>query len=163
MARHESDREDLFAEAVSLVRKLAGCIENGPLVVAGFRTDDVLVVYFGAEPMLQFDAAGRLRRAFADGCLYRCQGDTLARMVRDRSANETALVRHDLSPAELADFREQLRLLIQPLALALGDGRFAVTRRSPTDDQGLEAAIAIRLETALTVEDWISPAIRGKR
>jgi len=164
MARHESDRDDLFIEAVGLVRKLEGRMAGRPAaVILGFRADGVLVVYFGAEPMFQFDPAGRVRRAFVDGCLYRCQGETLAAMSRSRSETETTLVRHDLSPVELVEFRERLRSRVEPLRAALVDGQFAALRRFPVDDATLEAELAARLKAALTVEDWIAPMIRGKR
>ncbi len=104
MARHEANREDLFSEAAGLVRKVEGSINDLAVILAGFRTDGVLTVYFGADPMFQFDELGRLRRAYLDGYLYRAQGNTLARLTRSRSNSETTLQRSDLTAAELVDF-----------------------------------------------------------
>jgi hypothetical protein len=161
MARHEADREDLFAEASGLVRKLEGHVaDSGPAVLAGFRPDGVLVVYFGSDPMVQFDRSGRLRRAFVDGQLYRAHGTTLARLTRSRTADETALVRHDLSADELRDFRARLRGWIEPLAAALDAGRFMVIRRWPVDDEGLVSAIGERLRAACAAADWIAEPLR---
>ena len=83
MARQEVDREDLIAEAVALRRRielaLPGC--DNP-VVAGYRSTGALSLYFGADPVYQFDERGRLRRAFVGGHLYRTQGTTLAELTR---------------------------------------------------------------------------------
>jgi hypothetical protein len=164
MARNEADREDLFTEAVGVVRRLEGrVVGSQTVVVAGFRADDVLVVYFDADPMLQFDAAGRLRRAFVNDCLFRAQGETLARLERSRNEAETTLGRHDLSPDELHEFRQVLRRWIEPLAEALSSGAWTVSRRSLAADSALETEIAVRLQQALDAVDWIAPALAGKR
>src|SRR5262245_38318908 len=72
MARQESDREDLLREATALVEraelKVAG--EPEPVTV-GFRRDGSLSVFFGSVAVYQFNTAGELRRAFADGLLYK--------------------------------------------------------------------------------------------
>lgn len=39
-------------------------------VVAGFKKNGACSIYFGAEPVLQFDPAGRLRRAFFEGFCF---------------------------------------------------------------------------------------------
>ena len=70
MARDESDREDLLREATALVER----IELAPAdaaddehIVAGFRRDGALSIYFGADPVYHFNSAGELRRAYCDG------------------------------------------------------------------------------------------------
>lgn len=162
MARHEADREDLFTEAAGLVRKLEGILHSNSasVILAGFRVDAVLVVYFGSDPMFQWDESGRLRRAYADGRLYRAQGSTLARLTRSRSDEATTLLRHDLTPEELAAFRARLLGRIEPLATALETGCLSVTRRWPADDDALPAEIAERLHKACTVADWIAEPLR---
>src|SRR5262245_3342321 len=105
MSRHESDREDLMAEATALRERIAlqlgGETEH---VVLGFRDNGGWSLYFGSDPVFHFDAAGGLRRAFVDGELYRSQGTTLARLTRTRTDREVQLVRHDLSQGELEEF-----------------------------------------------------------
>jgi len=79
MARSEPE-SDLMRDATGLVRRveLDWPGDDRPLV-AGFRRDEVLSFYFGESPVYQFDADGRLRRAFLDPDRYRTQGNTLAR------------------------------------------------------------------------------------
>src|SRR5713226_9555672 len=105
MARYESDREDLMAEATALRERVElevpGEAEH---FVAGFRDDGRWSIYFGADPVYHFDANGGLRRAFVAGDLYRSQARTLARLIRTRTQSEVQLVRHDLDPDELEQF-----------------------------------------------------------
>ncbi|MBW3542745.1 MAG: hypothetical protein KY476_20980 [Planctomycetes bacterium] len=166
MSRTETDREDLLAEAVALVRRVElrvpGLPEN---LVAGFRSDGRLSVYFGGDPAYHFDAAGRLRRAFVDGELFRTQGTTLARLRRTRTPAVTELVRWDLPLGELKAFIERMRgqceLLLratEPEASAPG----AVLRRVPGDDH-LLPELRRMLETILSTDEPLAPPIKGKR
>lgn len=165
MARDESDREDLMREASALVRRAElsypGRAEEDN-VIAGFRRDGRLALYFGAEPVFQFDDRHRLRRAYVEGFLYRTQGDTLARLTRHRTTEETLLLRHDLDAGELAAFRRAAKKHLTELKNALGSGDVRVIAQIPT-----EAEILGELQTALTEileqEIPLAPAIPGKR
>lgn len=162
MARHESDREDLMQEATGLARRVEWQVPFivDP-VVAGFKKNGACSVYFGAEPVLQFDPAGRLRRAFFEGFLFRTQGATLARLQRNRTVRESQLLRHDLSDCELATFRVQacswLRLLLQAIDL----GQAVRMRQVPEgDDVILDLCVALR--AALADGLPLAAAIPGK-
>lgn len=120
MARNESDREDLLAEATGL----SPCWEievsgEAEPVVAGYKKTGNLSLYFGGDRVYQFDAAGCLRRGYVAGDLYRSEGPTLARIRRDRTDDETTLLRYDLNAEELqawlADLRSHLDQLLQKL------------------------------------------------
>lgn len=164
MARNESDREDLLAEAVALTRRLEGMgVGQPPLITAGFRTNGWLSVYFGPDPMYQVDAEGRLRRAFVDGLLYRSQGETLAQLTRTRSPRETVLQRRDLTPTELTRFRHDMTTRLAELAEALDAGRFQVRRVHPQADATLTADIALRLRAALSADPWLSRRVNVRR
>jgi len=132
MARHETDREDLMAEATALRQRveleLPGVADH---VVAGFRDNGGCSIYFGADPVFHFEADGALRRAFVAGDLYRSQGKTLARLTRTRADREVHLVRHDLDPAELAGFLAALRARVERLYGALADESARVVQQVP--------------------------------
>ena len=134
MPRHEADREDLMAEATALRQRvgleLPGVAEN---VVAGFRDNGVCSIYFGADPVFHFDADGSLRRAFVAGDLYRSQGTSLARLSRTREGREVHLVRHDLEPAELAEFLAAMRSCLEQLYSALANGSARVVQQVPPE------------------------------
>ncbi len=164
MARHAADREDLFAEAVAMTRRLAGrWSAEGPLIVAGFRENGWLTVYLGPDPMYQFDAEGRLRRAFRDELLYRTQGTTLARLRRERTSETTELLRYDLTSGELAEFRQIVYGDLQPLVKALADGRFLVESLVPADDADIAADIVETLHLVFAANPWLAPAVPGKQ
>ncbi len=149
-------------EATALTRRAELTVrrETEPIVL-GFRRTGLLSVYFGQDPVFQFDVQGRLRRAFAGGLLFRSEGTTLARLQRSRTALATELVRHDLSPAELDAFRESAANRLRTLVDDLNHSRFQVTATSPEGDERLIADVAAFLERALAEGIRLSPAVRA--
>jgi hypothetical protein len=165
MAQKESDREDLMREAVALVRRAELSYPARPSdepVSAGFRRDRSLAIYFGADPVFQFDAQHRLRRAYASGHLYRTQGQTLARLMRDRSPEETVLQRHDLDADELEAFLNIARNQLMELHQAIQSNAARVLAQVPTDGDCLPE-IAVFLAEVLRQEIRLAPAVAGKR
>ena len=170
MARHESDREDLFAELRSCPSKWelaidadhtdpdgAGTVGAG-LVVAGFRDDERLSIFFGPDPVFHFDAQGRLRRAYVGGALLRTQGSTLARLERKRSPDETVLHRHDLTTSELNELLESVRDHLSGLRTALASGRVTMLREQSA--QGItRKALQTGIEQVLETGPQLAPAI----
>jgi|SRR5262245_9157175 len=157
MARHETDREDLMAEATALRQRveleLPGFAEH---VVAGFRDNGGCSIYFGADPVFHFDADGALRRAFVAGDLYRSQGKTLTRLTRTRADREVHLIRHDLGPVELAGFLAAMRGHLERLHDALADESARVVQQVPVETdfrprlvEALSVARLLRLSEAI--------------
>lgn len=109
MARQEHQREDLLREAVALVERaelrLPGITEP---VVVGFRRDGSASVFFGEEPVYQFNSRGELRRAYNDGLLYKAERGRLASLRRQRVLGEVQLLRHDLKDDETCQFLAEL-------------------------------------------------------
>ena len=157
MTRHEADREDLMAEATALRERieleLPGHAEH---VVAGFRENGNLSVFFGPDPMYQFDATGGLRRAFVAGHLYRSDGHTLARLTRMRQASAVNLVRHDLDAAELAQFLTEMTGVLARLSAALEQDSVRVVQQIAAAG-GLQARLLRALDDAR--QRRLSPAI----
>jgi hypothetical protein len=134
MSRQEADREDLIAEATALVERgeFAGPGFSEPITV-GRRRSGGWSIYFGGDPCYHLDAEGRLRRAFAGGKLYRTQGQTLAELVRVRTADATELRRRDLSREELARFLSDFRSRLERLRSAIRDESLTCRRCMPPD------------------------------
>src|SRR5688500_7447259 len=101
MARHESDREDILREAAALVERAELVVpgENEPVVI-GFRTGGAASVFFGGDPVYQFNSQGELRRAFVRGLLYKAERGRLVELRRERTSHETSLIRRELDAAE---------------------------------------------------------------
>lgn len=130
VARHESDREDLIREAVALRSRVEWLVPGEPEpVLTGLKRDGSLSVYFGQDPVYQFNPSGELRRAYCDGFLYRTQGTVLARLHRERTETETVLVRHDLSTSETDRLLDQMRTRLNSLRVALESGDVRELRR----------------------------------
>lgn len=163
MAQHETDREDLMQEATGLARRVEWQVPfmTDP-VVAGFKKNGACSVYFGAEPVLQFDPSGCLRRAFFEGYMFRTQGSTLARLQRNRTADETQLIRHDLNDSELAAFRVQACSWLRRLLQALDLGEAVRLRQVPEGDEVI-LDLCAALRTALKEGLPLAAAIAGKR
>ena len=163
MSRHETDREDLMQEATGLARRVEWQVPfiDEP-VVAGFKKNGACSVYFGAEPMLQFDPAGCLRRAFFEGFLFRTQGATLARLQRNRTVSESQLVRHDLTDCELATFRVQACSWLRQLLQAIDLGQAVRLRQVPDPDEVI-LDLCAALRTALAEGLPLAAALPGKR
>jgi len=166
MARHEADREDLIREAVALSERLElRCGPTAEIVTIGFRRTGGCSIFVEQDPVYQFDVQGRLRRAFVQGLLYRSQHSTLAQLRRQRTPHATQLLRHDLGPEELQEFRRTMHATLQTLLLALQTGSVTVLRAVPEDATD---AILQRIRQTLQQilgqsADWLSSAIHARR
>lgn len=134
MARHESDREDILREATALVVRAELIVpgEAEPVVV-GFRTGGAASVFFGGDPVYQFNAAGELRRAYVGGLLYKADHGRLVELTRDRTEEAVVLLTRQLSPEESNAILRQARERIAAVTSALADGSAVVVRQYPED------------------------------
>lgn len=163
MARTESDREDLMAEAVAMTRRIEVTIPGEQtLIVTGFRANGWLSIYLGPDRMYQFDEQGRLRRAFVNGLLYRTQGATLAQLHRQRTDTETILLRRDLSDAELAEFRLTMLDHLTAFHERLTKQEVVIVRRIPAEDDPLLNDLAVGLDRVLNASEFLAPPLPGK-
>jgi hypothetical protein len=135
MAREESDREDLLREATALVERiqLAPVHADGEHVTAGFRKGGELTVFFGADPVYQFNAAGELRRAYCDGLLIKAHNGRLASLRRERQPGAVQLLRHDLSDAEQTSILSRMTEKLRDFSARLERGDYHVVGEVPPD------------------------------
>jgi recombinational DNA repair ATPase RecF len=134
MARNESDREDMIREATALRNRVEWKVPGeSELVFAGVKAAGWLAIYFGPDPVYQFNEEGSLRRAFVDGFLYRSHGTTLARLKRTRRDDQTNLTRLDLTPEEVREFLERMDQRLSRLVDQLSSGTVEVVRQIETD------------------------------
>src|SRR5512134_1308657 len=104
MARQESEREDLLREATALVERAELQLPSfAEPIVVGFRSGGAASFFFGSDPVYQFNSTGQLRRAFVAGKLLKAERGRLVALARERTAEEVALVRTGLDPAEQAE------------------------------------------------------------
>lgn len=134
MAREESDREDLLREAVALVERVELRVADGPEnVTAGYRDNGSLSLFFGPDPVWQFNAAGELRRGYLAGKLLKADGGRLVEMTRERTAESTRLLSRPLTTDEQnAVLRDALRR-IGELHAALVAGTWELVGQVPKE------------------------------
>jgi hypothetical protein len=158
MSRFESDREDLIRDATALRERCELAVVQEPdAVVVGFHRDGRMSIYFGADPVYQFDAEGRLRRAFVEGLLYRSQGTTLSRLERVRQETVTQLARDDLDDPACEAFLDSMRGRLESLFEEVESGRAHVLRQVPVD-----ADVLGRIAKSLppTLKCALAPSLR---
>jgi hypothetical protein len=163
MARNESDREDLIREAIAMIRRteLVADDLSEPITI-GFRSNGAMSVFVGQDPVYQFDPAGRLRRAYVGGSLFRSQHSTLAKLTRRRTPEQTILQRHDLNTEELQQFRRDMGSCLTSIRIALSGGRLKQVRTVPADAD-LIPEILNFLTSIDYIEDWLAVDIRARK
>lgn len=168
MTRHESDKEDLIADAVALIDRAEYSMaseDSQPhcIVTVGFRSDRSLSVYFDQDPFYQFDSAGLLRRSFANNFLYRSQGTTLARLQRERSDGAVSLMRTDLTPYELHEFGNRMTQQLTLLKAAILSGA-AQRLRTVTDLPDFDTVLIQQIDVVLGHQvDFLSTSINHRK
>ncbi len=164
MARNEADRDDLFAEAIALVRRCEVRISGGSVpLLAGFKAQGDVSFYFGPDRVYHCDEQGRFRRAFIDGVLYRSQESGLSRLRRERTNAETTLWRAELTPEETIAFRAEMIDRLTHLRQALLTNELVILRRCPPEDDRLEADLSAAIATIIDAFPWLAPALVVRR
>jgi hypothetical protein len=136
MARHEADKEDLLSEATALVERVELSLfsrQSGVTLTAGFRSDGAASIFFGADPVYHFNAAGELRRAYCDRLLFKANHGRLISLRRVRTEVEVRLLRHELSDAEQTAFLGHMQTALCELATALTRNEFKMIGQVPKD------------------------------
>ncbi|MFH1302147.1 MAG: hypothetical protein ABIK07_13895 [Planctomycetota bacterium] len=166
MARNEQDREDLMREATAFFPRAEFQADHESFPVFwGQKKSGQYSFYFGGDPVYQFDQSGCLRRAFIDGQLYRTQGDTLARLTRERNSDETVLKRDDLTITELDSLLQTMENRFQKLDSAFDkqdDVRLLHVLCDGSESE-LRALIQAQMKLVLQHSKQLAPRIRGKR
>jgi hypothetical protein len=136
MARDETNREDLLREATALVERIE-LVPSGATIdehiVAGFRRNGALSIFFGEDPVYQFNAEGDLRRAYSDGKLLKAEGGCLWALQRVRTQNEVQLLRHELNEADLAQLRAEMASRLHSFATLINTKAFEIAGQMPQD------------------------------
>ncbi len=143
MARQESPREDLLAEATALVERaeLLPADAAEPIVM-GFRTNGAASVFFDQDTAYHFNSDGELRRAYLAGRLVKADRGRLASLDRHRIAGAVQLVRHDLNAEETDEVLGELHRRLVALRMAISTQRVKLVRQLPEDADVLPRILA---------------------
>lgn len=164
MARQETDRDDLWAEAQALIRRaewIASDEKTAPLLM-GERENGWFSLYDGQDWFWQVDNENRIRRGFESPHLYRTQGTVLACLTRERTADETILHRTDLdaqaTEAMLADVHQRLTTLLEQCRTGV-----YVSERVFPEEPTTATLLLDRLAILVNQPLKLAPRIPGKR
>lgn len=132
MAQQEQDREDLLREATALVERVELLVAGfGEPIVAGFRRSGEGSIYFGADPVYQFNGAGELRRAYVDGRLVKAERGQLVFLRRERSAGQSFLIREEIATDVAASRLRTATAQLDQLRAQLAAGQFQLIGQVP--------------------------------
>lgn len=162
MARQESPREDLIAEATAFIDRIEFTPQDGDLIFAGFKRSGGLSIYFSEDPVYQFDDQGRLRRAFKSDLMYRSQGTTLTLLQRVRTEQETVLQSRDLSVDDCNAFLTEMATTLTAFLSMLQENKLIVGRhvsQSGEPAQALIERVTTAIEAAIQTKA-LSPALK---
>ena len=134
MTRRVEGGEDLLTEATALVERIKLRLSGSPdAIVAGFRRDCSLSMFFGTEPVYQFNSAGELRRAFDHGKPYKAQDRSLLCIDRQHKPGKVELVSRPLAEGQLCEFSRKMLAHLSELETALREGSFEIEGQVPSD------------------------------
>ena len=148
MAREESPREDLLREAIALVERIELARSAAPTsehVVAGFRREGGLSIYFGSDPAYHFNSRGELRRAFLRRLAHQGRTRPARSLDRRRRADEVQLVSHPLADAVQAAFIAELTRRLNDFAKQCDANEWITVGRVPED-----------VDVISRVRDWLA-------
>ena len=161
MARQDEDREDLLAEATALVERLEFLLPGYPQpAVAGFRANGCASLFFGSDPVYQFNTLGQLRRAYVGGLLYRADRGRLASLRRERLAGRVQLTRSDLDAAAQAHFLGEMRGHLDALRGPLNSEQCEILGQVPPNGDVLARLREWLSALGDTIEIAASPHVR---
>ncbi len=92
MALEEQPREDLMREAVAYAkRSLLKMATFDEPVFWGQRRDGAWSIYFGEDPVFQFNGKDELRRAYFESCRYAAKAHRLYRLEKPLNGGQVQL------------------------------------------------------------------------
>ncbi len=136
MARNEQSHEDLMVEATAFPNRVEIQLDSlrEPIVI-GFKRSGGMSIYFGEDPVYQFDELHSLRRVYLEGHPYRSSGTTLTKLTRSRSPEQTVLLNEDLSDAECRRVMDEMINRLIFLRDALESGQRKILRLVSADSE----------------------------
>jgi hypothetical protein len=132
MAKFEQDREDLMREATALLPRAEIKLNDDPETITfGFRRSGGLSIFFGADPVFQFNSQRELRRAFVRGKLIKAVAGRLQSLDRRREGKEVVLWSTELTPGEEDELLAAAQALLFSFSLAIGRGDYQLLQQVP--------------------------------
>ena len=128
MAREESDREDILAEAVALIDRVQFRCDWFPddCIVIGFRRNSAVSLFLGQDEVYHFNDTNQLRRGYWHGTLLKAESGRIVQMVRQRNERETMLRSRQLDAEQQQQVIDRLQQRLRQLGDSLRVGEMQV-------------------------------------
>lgn len=102
-------------------------------VTIGYRSSGALSIFFGQDPVYQFNDAGQFRRGYIDGELLKAESGRLVRMRRERDDQKTTLVSTSMSDVDQAEVIVKIEWRLSEFAESIEEGETTCTAIIPED------------------------------
>ena len=123
-----------MATATALVERIELQLPNHQeTIVAGFRRDGSLSLYFGPDPVYQFNSEGQLRRSYAGELLYKADHGRLLALERRRESGHIVMSAQELGAKEADGFLKQLRERLDYLNQSLSSEEWRLISQIPNE------------------------------
>jgi hypothetical protein len=158
MSRQSTDREDLLREATGLKQRIELRLadvdkdsreSSRESIVAGYRNNGSLTVYFGGDPVFQFNTDLELRRVFHHNHPMKAEAGQLVVLRRVRESEQTVLYRRVLSEEEQAALINEACQRLEEMLKRLQLGDYRCVGKVPADVE-IEQRLQADLERLVT-------------
>lgn len=123
MAIDEKPKENLLRDGKQFPRRLAFHLPKiQAQVLVGIRGNGAWSIFFGEDPVLQFNEAGRLRRLFMDGKKLSADGGRLEELERLSRGGKVQFERQKLGEESELELLRRCRELLGEAEKALAAG-----------------------------------------
>lgn len=142
MAREEHNREDLMRDARALERRAEIELPEDLRLVLGKHRRGGLSFYFGEDPVFHLNSQGELRRAYAEGRLYKAEGGRLIEMERVRIPGQVELRSHALAPHGQNEFTAAVHRRLTEAVECIDRGTYALVAEVPEGESVVDELVA---------------------
>ena len=132
MARDQQPREDLLRDATALVERVS--FQAGywtEPVVVGFRSNGAASIYFGEDPVYQFNCDDELRRSHWRGKRIKAQQRQLQLLRQQPGSSRLQLSNADLDADQTKEFLDELTKRLELLRTAIFQRNLRVIGQVP--------------------------------
>ncbi|MBB74811.1 MAG: hypothetical protein CMJ75_09890 [Planctomycetaceae bacterium] len=132
MARAQQPREELLRDATALVERVALQVSywTEPVVV-GFRSNGAVSIYFGEDPVYQFNCDDELRRSHWKGQRIKAQQRQLKLLRQKPDSPRLQLSNTDLGTEQTNAFVDELAKRLELLRTAVFHRKLRVIGQVP--------------------------------
>ena len=130
MAIHEKSREDLLRDGKGFFSR--GELKLGQeKVIVGFRKQDQIAIYFGEDPVFQFNAELSLRRVYFKGDVFRAEAGRLVQLTRTSKGGQVLFHSKPASESTLQELFSSLSECLSQIRSALQARNWTVVGEEP--------------------------------